>query len=323
MELAKVEPGQLRFDGRTAIVTGAGGNPSLGRAHALLLGARGANVVVNDIGRDPETPGYSGTASAAAVAEEIRALGGNAVADVHSVATEDGAAAVVQTALDEFGGVDILINNAGISIAAPFEEMSSRDFRRHIDINLMGPIWTCRAAWPHMRAKSYGRIVNITSGALAGFTWLVAYGTSKGGLLSLTRSLAAEGATLGIKANAVNPGAFTRMVAAQQAPTSPIYRHAREKLPPELVSPVVAFLAHANCPVTGECIEAVGGDVRRVYVAQTQGFTDRNLTPEEVAARWSEVMAGSAESLIAHGTVDPTQWHIKPYRTAVPAGHGT
>jgi NAD(P)-dependent dehydrogenase (short-subunit alcohol dehydrogenase family) len=320
MELAKVEPGQLRFDGRTAIVTGAGGNPSLGRAHALLLGARGANVVVNDIGRDPETPGYSGSASAAAVAEEIRALGGNAVADVHSVATEEGAAAVVQTALDEFGGVDILVNNAGISIAAPFDEMSSRDFRRHIDINLMGPIWTCRAAWPHMRAKGYGRIVNITSGALAGFTWLVAYGTSKGGLLSLTRSLAAEGAALGIKANAVNPGAFTRMVAAQQAPTSPIYRHAREHLPPELVSPVVAFLAHVNCPVTGECIEAVGGEVRRVYVAQTEGFTDRNLTPEVVAARWNEVMAGSAESLLAHGTVDPTQWDIKPYRVAVSQG---
>jgi NAD(P)-dependent dehydrogenase (short-subunit alcohol dehydrogenase family) len=316
MDLAKVEPGQLRFDGRTAIVTGAGGNPSLGRAHALLLGARGANVVVNDIGCDPETPGYSGTASAAAVAEEIRALGGNAVADVHSVATEDGAAAVVQTALDEYGGVDILVNNAGISIAAPFEEMSSRDFRRHIDINLMGPIWTCRAAWPHMRAKRYGRIVNITSGALAGFTWLVAYGTSKGGLLSLTRSLAAEGAALGIKANAVNPGAFTRMVAAQLAPTSPVYRHASENLPPELVSPVVAFLAHVNCPVTGECIEAVGGEVRRVYVAQTQGFTDRNLTPEEVAARWNEVMTGSAESLIAHGTLDPRQWDIKPYRAA-------
>jgi NAD(P)-dependent dehydrogenase (short-subunit alcohol dehydrogenase family) len=323
MAPAKLAPGSLRFDGRTAIVTGAGGNPSLGRAHALLLGARGANVVVNDIGRDPETPGYSGTASAAAVAEEIRALGGKAVADVHSVATEDGAAAVVQTALDAFGGVDILVNNAGISTAAPFDEMTSRDFRRHIDVNLMGPIWTCRAAWPHMRAKGYGRIVNITSGALAGFSWLVAYGTSKGGLLSLTRSLAAEGASLGIKANALNPGAFTRMVAAQQAPTSPMYRHARENLPPELVSPVVAFLAHEKCPVTGECIEAVGGEVRRIYVARTAGFTDRNLSPEMVAARWNEVMAGSAESLIAHGTFDPTQWDIKPYRAAETDGGAT
>jgi len=316
MTLAKAEPGKLRFDGRTAIVTGAGGNPSLGRAHALLLGARGANVVVNDIGRDPETPGYSGTASAAEVAQEIRALGGKAVADTHSVATEEGAAALVQTAVDAFGGVDILVNNAGISIAAPFDEMTSRDFRRHIDINLMGPLWTCRAAWSHMRAKGYGRIVNTTSGALAGFTWLVAYGTSKGGLLALTRSLAAEGASLGIKVNAVNPGAFTRMLAAQQAATSPMYKHASENLPPELVSPVVAFLAHETCPVTGECIESVGGEVRRVYLAQTAGFVDRNLSPEAVGARWNEVMAGSADSLIAHGTFDPTQWDIKPYRAA-------
>jgi NAD(P)-dependent dehydrogenase (short-subunit alcohol dehydrogenase family) len=320
MAPVKVEPGNLRFDGRTAIVTGAGGNPSLGRAHALLLGARGANVVVNDIGRDPETPGYSGTASAAAVAEEIRALGGKAVADAHSVATEEGAAALVQTARDAFGGVDILINNAGMSIAAPFDEMTSRDFRRHIDINLLGPIWTCRAAWRHMRAKGYGRIVNTTSGALAGFTWLAAYGASKGGLLSLTRSLAAEGASLGIKANAVNPGAFTRMVAAQQAPTSPMYRHASENLPAELVSPVVAFLAHEKCPVTGECIESVGGEVRRIYLAQTAGFADRHLTPETVAARWDEVMAGGTASLIAHGAFDPTQWDIKPYRGADPVG---
>lgn len=309
-----IESGKLRFDGRTAIVTGAGGNPSLGRAHALLLAARGANIVVNDIGRDPETPGYSGTASAEAVAQEIRALGGRAVADVHSVATEEGATAIIQTALDAFGGVDILINNAGISVAAPFDEMSSRDFRRHIDINLMGPVWTCRAAWPHMRTKGYGRIVNVTSGALAGYTWLAAYGTSKGGLLSLTRSIAAEGASLGIKANAVNPGAFTRMVAAQQEATSPMYRHAKENLPPELVSPVVAYLAHEKCAVTGECIEAVGGEVRRIYLAQTSGFTDRNVTPETVAARWEEVVAGSASSLIAHGVFDPTQWDIKPYR---------
>ena len=128
----------------------------------------------------------------------------------------------------------------------------------------MGPVWMCRAAWPHMRSKGYGRIVNITSSAFAGVSWLAAYAASKGGLFSLTRSLAAEGAALGIKANSVNPGAFTRMVAAQQEETSPMYRHAMENLPAELVSPVVAFLAHESCPVSGECIEAVGGEVRRI-----------------------------------------------------------
>jgi NAD(P)-dependent dehydrogenase (short-subunit alcohol dehydrogenase family) len=305
---------ELRFDGRTAVVTGAGGNPSLGRAHALLLAARGANVVVNDIGRDPETPGYSGEASAEAVAQEICALGGKAVADVHSVASEAGAAAIIKTALDAFGGIDILVNNAGISIAAPFEQMTARDLQRHMDINLMGTLWTCRAAWPHMRAKGFGRIVNTTSGAMAGYAWLTAYGASKGGLFSLTRALAAEGAEQGIKVNAVNPGAFTRMVAAQQEETSPMYRHAKEHLPPEMVSPVVAFLAHESCPVTGECIESVGGEVRRVYLAQTTGFADRDLTVETVAARFGEVMDGAPDGLVACGTLDPKQWDVKPYR---------
>jgi NAD(P)-dependent dehydrogenase (short-subunit alcohol dehydrogenase family) len=305
---------ELRFDGRTAIVTGAGGNPSLGRAHALLLAARGARVLVNDIGRDPETPGYSGVASAEAVAEEIRSLGGQASADSHSVASEAGAAAIVDAALRAFGSVDILVNNAGISIAAPFDELSSRDFQRHIDINLMGPVWMCRAAWPHMRSAGYGRIVNVTSGALAGVAWLAAYAASKGGLFSLTRSLAAEGAALGIKVNAINPGAFTRMVAAQQQETSPIYRHAMQNLPAELVSPVVALLAHEGCPVSGECIEAVGGEVRRIVLAQTPGFSDPALSPETVAQRWSEVMAGAPPSVIGHGALDPTQWDVKPYR---------
>jgi NAD(P)-dependent dehydrogenase (short-subunit alcohol dehydrogenase family) len=307
---------ELRFEGRVAVVTGAGGNPSLGRAHALLLAARGAKVVVNDIGRDPETPGYAGTASAEAVATEIRALGGEAVADSHSVASEDGAAALVRTALEAFGRLDILVNNAGLSIAAAFDEMTLRDFQRHIDVNLMGAVWTCRAAWPHMRAQGYGRIVNTTSGAMAGFANLVAYGASKGGLLSLTRALAAEGAARGIKANAVNPGAFTRMVAAQQEEASSMYQHAKAHLPAELVSPVVAYLAHEDCPVSGECVETVGGEVRRVYLGQTPGICDRELTPETVARRWDQVMAGAPDGVIGCAGFDTTQWALKPYRPA-------
>jgi NAD(P)-dependent dehydrogenase (short-subunit alcohol dehydrogenase family) len=307
---------ELRFDGRVAIVTGAGGNPSLGRAHALLLASRGAKVVVNDIGRDPETPGYEGSASAESVAAEIRALGGEAVADTHSVASEEGAAALVGAAVQAFGGVDILVNNAGVSIAAAFDEMTSRDFQRHIDVNLMGAVWTCRAAWPHMRGKGYGRIVNTTSGAMAGFAALVAYGASKGGLWALTRALAAEGAPLGIKANAVNPGAFTRMIAAQQPESSSMYQYAKETLPAELVSPVVAFLAHESCPVTGECVDAVGGEVRRVFMGQTPGFADRELTLETVARRWDEVMAGAPDGLIGLATFDTTTWDFKPYRPA-------
>jgi NAD(P)-dependent dehydrogenase (short-subunit alcohol dehydrogenase family) len=303
-----------KFDGRTAIVTGAGGNPSLGRAHALLLAARGANVVVNDIGRDPETPGYRGEASAEGVASEIRALGGRAIADTHSVATPEGAAAIVEAAVGAFGGVDILVNNAGISIAAPFDEMTVRDFERHLQINLMGSLWMCRAVWKHMRSRGYGRIVNTTSGALAGFSLLQAYGASKGGLLSLTRSLAAEGAPFGIKVNAVNPGAFTRMIDAQQDASSPMYQHARDNLPADIVSPVVAFLAHADCPVTGECIESVGGEVTRFYLARTRGIVDPQLTVESLAARWEQVMAHTEDKVVEVGAFDTTQWQIKPYR---------
>src|ERR1700757_1635633 len=129
----------LRFDGQVAIVTGSGGNPSLGRAHAMLLAARGAKIVVNDIGPDPEIPGYTGTVSAEAVVDESRAAGGIAVADTNSVAPEEGAAAIVRTAIETFGGMDILVNNAAISLAAPVDVMTTHDFRRHIEVNLLGP----------------------------------------------------------------------------------------------------------------------------------------------------------------------------------------
>src|SRR3954453_78930 len=281
---------ELRFDGRTAIVTGSGGNPSLGRAHAMLLAARGANVVVNDIGSDPESKGYTGSASAAAVGAEIEALGGSAVADTNSIATEAGASALIKTAVDAFGGLDILVNNAGISIQADFDEMTSRDFLRDIEINLMGSVWTARAAWPHMKAAGYGRIVNISSGALAGLGRLSAYSISKGGVYSLTRSLAVDGKPHGIKANTVNPAAYTRMLMSQQDDDSELLKMAKESQPAELVSPVVAFLSHESCPVTGECISAVSGYVNRLYLAETAGFVDSDLTIERLVERWDEVM---------------------------------
>ncbi len=279
-----------------------------------MLAARGANVVVNDIGRDLEVPGYSDAASADAVVQEIRASGGKAVADHHSVATEDGARELVQTAMDAFGGVDILVNNAGAAIDAAFDEITSRDLQKQIDVNLLGTVWTCRAAWPHMRAKGYGRIINMASSAITGFSYETAYAASKGGVFSLTRALAAEGAALGIKANAVNPGAFTRMVMAALEESSAVYKNAKEQMPPELVAPVVVYLAHEDCPVTGECIEAAGGAVRRIYLAQTPGFTDRELTVEKIAARWDEVMAGAAPSVLGHATLNLSEWGFRPYR---------
>lgn len=304
---------QLRFDGRTAIITGAGGNPSLGRAHALLLAARGANVVVNDIGSDPEARHYPGAASAEAVAEEIRASGGRAVASTASVATPEGAEAIVQTAIAAFGRLDILINNAGISVGAPIDTISPRDIQRHIDINLMGTIWCCRAAWPHMKAQGHGRIINTTSSSMTGFADQAAYAASKGGVWSLTRSLAAEGAALGIKVNAVSPGGYTRLVISTLEDDSPLLAHSRENLPPELSSPAVAFLAHESCPVTGECIDSVGGAVQRCFIARTQGFSDPGHTIETIAARWDDVMDQAGAETVGLAAMDTSGWKLRRY----------
>lgn len=305
---------QLRFDGRTAIVTGAGGNPSLGRAHAMLLASRGARVVINDIGSDSEMRNYPGTASAEQVAEEIRAAGGEAVADTNSVATPEGAQAIVRTAIEAFGSVDILINNAAISVAAPIDVMTAQDFRRHIDVNLLGTVWCCQAVWPHMKRRGYGRIVNTTSSAMTGFAEHAAYAASKGGVWSLTRCLAAEGAAFGIRVNAVSPGAFTRLACSTLEEDSPLLAHARQHLPAELSSPAVALLAHEDCPVSGECIDAVGGAVQRTFICRTAGLNDTTLTIEALARRWDEVMAAAGAETIGIAAMDTAQWKLRPYQ---------
>jgi NAD(P)-dependent dehydrogenase (short-subunit alcohol dehydrogenase family) len=305
--------GEFRFEGRTVIVTGAGGNPSLGRAHALLLGARGANVVVNDIGVDPEQRHYPGAASAEAVAAEIRAAGGTAIANTDSVATPEGARAIVEAALDTFGSVDILVNNAGISIGAPFDVISERDIQRHFDINLMGTVWCSRAAWPHMKSAGYGRIVNITSSSMTGFANQAAYAASKGGVWSLTRALAAEGEGLGIKVNAVSPGGYTRLVISTCEDDSPLLANAKQNLPAHLSSPAVAFLAHEDCPVTGECIDSVGGEVQRCYIGRSSGFDQRDHTIETIAERWAKVMDTDGAVIVGLATMDTSGWGLRTY----------
>lgn len=305
--------GDYRFDGRVAVVTGAGGDPSLGRAHALLLAARGASVVVNDIGFDAETPGYEGRASAEAVAAEIRATGGKAVASTASVASEEGGAAIIEAALQAFGRIDILVNNAGISIGAPFDTMTSRDFERHIQINLMGAYYCCRAAWPHMKAQGYGRIVNTTSASMTGFGDQAAYATSKGGLWSLTRALAAEGAGLGIHVNALSPGAFTRMVSAMLQDDSPMLQHSRDNLPAELSSPALAWLCHEACEANGECIDSVGGAVQRTFIARTRGIVSPTLTIEDVAAQWNAIVSEDGAETVGLASFDTSDWKIRPY----------
>ena len=215
--------------------------------------ARGANVVVNDIGALSAALDYPGVASAEAVAEEIRALGGRAVADTHSVADADGGEALVETALSAFGSCDILVNNAGICRVVSFDDMTGEDFDQVVEENLMGTVRCCRAAWPHIKARGYGRIVNVASGSMTGLPWQTAYAAAKGAIFSFTRGLASDGAEHGIKANTLVPGALTRMVYAVQeaelrrsSPAPATAWRQSSSRPPSPFSPMKAYPSPAR-----------------------------------------------------------------------------
>jgi NAD(P)-dependent dehydrogenase (short-subunit alcohol dehydrogenase family) len=215
------------------------------------------------------------------VVEEILAAGGEAVPDQHSVADEEGARSVVATALDTWGRLDIVVNNAGVCFMAHFDEISSADIRKIIDVHLMGTVWMCRAAWPHMRETGYGRIVNTTSGAMFGIENLSIYGAAKSGIFGLTRGLAVEGAEFGIKVNALGPAANTTAIRHFNEP-SPFTELMEGHFPTRLVSPAVAYLAHESCELSGANLEAGAGNVGIRVFGQTAGYTDTDLTVEKV-----------------------------------------
>ena len=287
-----------RFDGRVAVVTGGG--RGIGRAHALLLANRGASVVVNDLGGSMEGVGTDAEPASAAAAE-IVAAGGVAIADNSDIATVAGAEALVDAAVEQFGRLDIVINNAGIVRWAGFPEADADNLERHLAVHVAGSFNTTRAAWTHMVEQGYGRVVMTTSTGMFGLPNNLSYATAKAAVIGLTRSLTTAGAAHGIKVNLIAPAAVTRMAGggAGSAETS-------AEMAPELVAPMVAFLAHEACPVSGEIYAAGAGRFARIFIASTVGYVhpEREATIEDVARNWATINDESGYYLPA----DLTAW---------------
>src|SRR5204862_3900766 len=252
----------IRFDGEVAIVTGAGGG--LGRAHALELARRGARVVVNDLGGQVDGTGGSSDA-AAAVVQEIKTAGGEAIANGSSVTDEAGVANMIKQTMDAFGRIDILIANAGILRDKSFAKMETADFEAVMAVHVMGTVKPARACWQIMRDQHYGRIVVTTSSTgLYGNFGQTNYGCAKLALVGLMNTLKIEGAKDNIKVNAICPVAATRMTEALMPPS------VLEMLKPEFVSPAVAYLASDEAP-TGVILTAAAGVFAAAQLVETGG----------------------------------------------------
>jgi NAD(P)-dependent dehydrogenase (short-subunit alcohol dehydrogenase family) len=273
---------ELRFDDRVAVITGGG--RGLGRAYALLLAARGAKIVVND-------PGVSmaGDATDEGPAEElvreIRAGGGEAVASLDSVATPEGARAIVGAALDAFGRVDILIHSAGNVRRGLLTEIAYEDFEAVLSVHLRGAFHMVREAMPHMTAQRYGRIVLTGSiNGLYGKANNASYALCKAGFMGLSNTAAIEGQEAGIKSNVVIPAAVTRMSEGIDTSKFP-------PMDPEMVAPTVAWLCHESCSVSGEMLVAMGGRVARAFIAESEGVYRPDWTIEAVAEEIDTIRA--------------------------------
>src|ERR1700761_4733984 len=287
----------LRFDGRVAVITGAG--RGLGRSYAMLLASQGARVVINDPGGGLTGDGIDAD-PADDVVREIVAAGGQAVASTDSVATAVGGKAIIDAALDRYGRVDILIHNAGIVRRASLKEMSYEDFEAVLDVHLRGAFHVLRPVFPVMCDAGYGRIVLTSSiGGLYGNHNVANYAAAKAGVIGLSDVAALEGAADGVKSNVIVPAAVTRM--ADGIDTS-----AYPPMEPGLVAPVVGWLAHESCSVTGEVLIALAGRVARAVVTETPGVYRPSWSIEEVGDHIDAIRNAS----------DPVVFPV------VPDGHG-
>jgi NAD(P)-dependent dehydrogenase (short-subunit alcohol dehydrogenase family) len=271
---------ELRFDGRVAVITGGG--RGLGASYARLLASKGCKVVVNDLGAPIKGDGND-AGVAQQLVDEIKAAGGEAVADTHSVATPEGGQAIVQTATDTWGRVDILIHNAGNVRYGTIREISYEDFRSVVDVHLMGAFHMVKAAHPLMCDAGYGRIVLTSSiGGIYGNNRCVNYGISKSGMIGLNTIAALEGETHNVKSNVIVPSAVTRMAEGLDISQYP-------PMEPELVAPAVAWLAHERCDITGEMLAAIGGRIARCFIAETRGVYRPSWTIDDVDHAMAQV----------------------------------
>ncbi|MGK8488531.1 SDR family NAD(P)-dependent oxidoreductase [Nocardia asiatica] len=287
---------ELRFDGRVAVITGAG--RGLGRAYALLLAAKGAKVVVNDLGSSVRGDSVEADPAAEVVAE-IEAAGGTAVACTASVATAAGGQAIIDTALDRYGRLDILVHNAGNVRYGSLRELSYEDFDAVLDVHLRGAFHVVRPAFPVLADAGYGRVVLTSSiGGLYGNKGVANYAVSKAGVIGLSNVVALEGAEFGVRSNVIVPAAVTRLADGLDTSSYP-------PMGPELAAPAVGWLAHESCSITGEMLVSVAGRVARAYIAETPGVYRPSWTVEGIAEQIDAIR-------------DTTGSWILP---AVPAGH--
>lgn len=288
--------GEFGFEGRVAVVTGAG--RGIGRAYARLLASRGAALVVNDLGGSVEGEGDD-AGPAATVTAEIVDSGGRAIADTSDVATPEGGAALVDTAIEQFGRLDILVNNAGIIRWAGLPDADAENLAQHLAVHVGGAFHTTRAAWPHMIDQDYGRIVMTGSAGMFGLPQNLSYATAKAAVVGLSRSLTTAAAAHDITINVIAPAAFTRMAGRPGDEPPP-------EMAPELVAPMVAFLAHEDCPVSGEIYAAGSGRFARIFIAQAEGYVHPGpeATIEDVAEHWATINDEAGYSVPA----DLTDW---------------
>ncbi len=268
----------IRFDGRVAIVTGAG--RGLGREHALLLASRGAHVVVNDVAAE----------HAEATTTEIRNAGGTAVADTHSVADADSARRIVDSAIDHFGGLHIVLNNAGRGgPTGSLTDTTDQQLDTILATHLVGTWNVCRAAWPILRDQKHGRILVTSSAAAIGSSGMPAYSVAKAGLIGLTRSLANEGVPFGITVNCLMPIGYTRSAALN--PHADTRRWMEENFPPSACSPVACWLVHDDIDVTGRIVTAGAGRSSLITTVGHPGWSGGpGATLDDVRANWTEIL---------------------------------